>query len=202
MECLARPLYDGGVVNDETDARPMNTSPYVSFVTWGRNDGYTPDYLRRVDRATNYLARQLDRAAIDSEIIIVEWNPPPDRPLLLDVLKLPTALQHVTIRGFIVGPQYHVPHVGSQERGIHVGEAANAGIRRARGRFVTAKASDTFFSPEVFDMLAHGGFDPDTMYRVDRHDINVDDPAIWDFDDDALIAKLASMPSMPHEWIQ
>ena len=79
----------------------MNTSPYISFVTWGRNDGYTPDYLRRVERATNYLAAQLDRAGVDSEIIIVEWNPPPDRPLLLDVLKLPGSLRHVTVRGFI-----------------------------------------------------------------------------------------------------
>src|SRR5438874_9971581 len=62
----------------------MNARPYVSFVTWGRNDGYTPDYRRRVDRAAHYLAAQLDRAGIDSEIVFVEWNPVPDRPLLLD----------------------------------------------------------------------------------------------------------------------
>jgi hypothetical protein len=180
----------------------MNTSPYVSFVTWGRNDGYTPDYVRRVDRATNCLARQLDRAKIDAEIIIMEWNPAPESPLLLEVLKLPTSLRHVTIRGFIVGPEYHLPHVGSRERGIHVGEAANSGIRRARGRFITAKASDTFFSPEVIARIAEGGFDPDTMYRVDRHDIHVDDPAIWELDDDALLVNLASLPSAPQAWIQ
>src|SRR5258708_17800651 len=179
----------------------MNTSPYVSFVTWGRNDGYTPDYLRRVDRATNYLAGRLDRAGVDSEIVIVEWNPPPGRPLLLDVLKLPASLNHVTIRGFIVGPEYHLHHAGAQERGIQVGEAANAGIRRARGRFITTKASDTFFSPDVFARFAQGGLDPDTMYRVDRHDIRVDDPSIWDLDDDALIARLATLPSAPQAWI-
>ena len=179
----------------------MNTSPYVSFVTWGRNDGYTPDYLRRVDRATNYLAAQLERAGIESEIIIVEWNPVPDRPLLLDALKLPEALSHVTIRGFVVGAEHHLQHVGSQERGIQVGEAANAGIRRARGRFITAKASDTFFSPDVFARLAAGGLEPDTMYRVDRYDIHVEDTSIWDLADDALIARLATLPAAPHEWI-
>ena len=156
----------------------MNTSPYVSFVTWGRNDGYTPDYLRRVGRATNCLASQLERAGVDSEIVIVEWNPVPGRPLLLESLSLPRLLRHVTVRGFIVGPQYHVGHAGADERGIHVGEAANAGIRRARGRFITAKASDTFFSPDVIARLAKGGLDPDTMYRVDRHDFRVDDPSI------------------------
>ncbi len=51
-------------------------------------------------------------------------------------------------------------------------------------------------------MLAAGGFDPDTMYRVDRHDIHVPDPAIWDLDDDELITRLAAMPAAPHEWIQ
>ena len=60
----------------------MNTSPYVSFVTWGRNDGYTPDYLRRVSRATNCLASQLERACVDSEIVIVEWNQSTERPFL------------------------------------------------------------------------------------------------------------------------
>src|SRR5262249_59647672 len=106
------------IVDITSPVGSMNTSPYVSFVTWGRNDGYTPDYLRRVDRATNCLASQLERAGVDSEIVIVEWNPVPGRPLLLDVLSLPRSLKHVTIRGFVVGPQYHRNHAGSQERGI------------------------------------------------------------------------------------
>jgi len=188
------------IVND--NAPPMNTNPYVSFVTWGRNDGYTPDYLRRVDRATNCLAGQLDRAGVDAEIIIVEWNPVPGRPLLLETLRLPRTLKHVTIRGFIVGQEYHLRHPGSQERGIHVAEASNVGIRRARGRFISAKASDTFFSSDVITRLAKGGLDTDTMYRVDRHDFRVDDPSIWDLDDDELLAKIASLPSAPQEGIE
>jgi hypothetical protein len=180
----------------------MNTSPYVSFVTWGRNDGYTPDYLRRVSRATSCLASQLERASVDSEIIVVEWNPVPGRPLLLESLALPRLLSHVTVRGFIVDSQYHVRHVGAQERGIQVGEAANVGIRRARGRFVTAKASDTFFSPEVIAMLARGRLDPDTMYRIDRHDFRIDDPSIWELDDDALLAQIEALPTVRQDWIQ
>src|SRR5438552_1442579 len=130
----------------------MNTSPYVSFVTWGRNDGYTPDYLRRVDRATNCLAAQLDRAGIDSEIIVVEWNPAPRGQLQLDVLKLPKALSHVTIRGFIVGPQYHHHHEGSQGRGIQVGEAANAGYwHLLRGH----PRDDTVLSLDIDSLLMH-----------------------------------------------
>src|SRR5580698_3369847 len=131
----------------------MNSEPYVSFVTWGRNDGYTPDYVRRVNRATNCLAHQLERAGIDAEIVIAEWNPAPDHPLLLRVLDVPGQLHHVSIRGIIVDPRYHEKYGGAQERGVHSGEAANVGVRRARGRFVTVKASDTFLSPQVIEMI-------------------------------------------------
>ena len=37
---------------------------------------------------------------------------------------------------------------------IQPGEAVNVGIRRARGSFVTPKASDTFFSPPTIAMIA------------------------------------------------
>ncbi|MFI5000702.1 MAG: hypothetical protein ACHQK9_12555 [Reyranellales bacterium] len=181
----------------------MTTEPYVSFVTWGRNDGYTPDYVRRVSRATTCLASQLERAGVASEIVFTEWNPSPDRPLLLDILDLPKTLQHVTLRGIVAGPEYHLRLAGSRERGIHGGEAANVGIRRARGRFITPKASDTFFSPGVIEMIARRDLDPDTMYRIDRHDITIDDDdAIWRLGDDELLAKLATLPSEPHAWIQ
>jgi len=180
----------------------MSTTPYVSFVTWGRNDGYTPDYVRRVNRATKCLASQLDRAGVDSEIIITEWNPPPDRPLLLDVLDLPRTLSHVAIRGCVVGPEHHTHFAGAHERGIQIGEAANVAIRRARGRFIAPKASDTFFSPQTIAMIARLDLDADTLYRIDRYDVEIDDPAIWELDDDRLLARMEALPSVHHGHIE
>ena len=180
----------------------MSTEPYVTFVTWGRNDGYTRDYVRRVNRATNCLASQLNRASIDGEIIITEWNPVSGAPLLLDIIEVPRSLRHVAIRGVVVDPKYHARPRWSGERGIQIGEAANVGIRRARGRFITPKASDTFFSPEVIETIARHDLDPDTMYRMDRHDITIDDIASWELDDDALLRKMGSLPATPQAWIQ
>ncbi|MEO7339046.1 MAG: hypothetical protein ABIV63_20925 [Caldimonas sp.] len=180
----------------------MNTEPYVSFVTWGRNDGYTQDYVSRVNRATNCLASQLDRAGVDGEIVITEWNPVPGSPLLLDVMDVPRSLRHVAIRGIIVDGKHHLGHAGSHQRGIQIGEAANVGIRRARGRFITPKASDTFFSPQVIAMIARRDLDPDTMYRIDRYDIVINDIANEDLDDDALLAKMATLPATPQAWIK
>lgn len=180
----------------------MSKSPYVTFVTYGRNDGYTESYNRRVERATQCLARQLERVRLNSEIIFCEWNPPADRPLLVETLDLPKDLEHVSIRAFVVAPQYHERLSGSGEKNIHGGEAANVGIRRARGRFATVKASDTFFSNEVIEMIAQKNLDIDTMYRIDRHDVSIADESIWDLDDDTLLAKLASMPSSAHALIR
>lgn len=179
----------------------MKTEPYVSFVLGTRNDGYTAQYAERVNRAAKCLVGQLDRAGVDAEIVICDWNPPADRPLLLEVLDLPDKLQHVSVVGIVVPPDYHTRYAGSHERGIHAGEAANVGLRRARGRFLSTKASDTFFSPQVIERIARHDLDPDTMYRVTRHDVQLDDNAILGLEDDALLARLAALPSEEHAWI-
>jgi hypothetical protein len=181
----------------------MTATPYVSFVTYGRNDAYTPSYVRRVNRATTCLAHQLERAGIDGEIIISDWNPPSDRPLLIDILELPSHLRHVSIRGIVVEPEHHSSFAGAAERGIHAGEAANVGIRRARGRFVTPKASDTFFSPPTIAKLAAHDLDEDTVYRITRYDVAIDDDeAVFRLDDEGLLSALQHLPSSPHAYIQ
>jgi hypothetical protein len=62
----------------------VNAQPYVTFVSYFRNDNYTNDFVLRVKRATHFLVAQLQRAELDSEVILVEWNPPVDRPLIID----------------------------------------------------------------------------------------------------------------------
>ena len=61
-------------------------------------------------------------------------------------------------------------------------------------RFVTPKASDTFYTNAVFEKIAARNLDADTMYRIDRHDISIDSEAIWNLPDDALLEKIESLP--------
>jgi hypothetical protein len=137
-------------------------TPYVSFVTWGRNDGYTADYLARMAKALTCLVRQLEAAALASEIVVSEWNPPPERPLLVDSLDLPRTSSHVAIRGVVSDPHHHARLKGAAEHGMHSGEAWNVGIRRARGQYIVPKASDTFLSRETIDRIARRDLAPDT----------------------------------------
>ncbi len=175
--------------------------PHVSFVTFGRNDDYTPDFAQRFEKVVSTLAAQLDRARVESEIVIVEWNPPAGRPLLLDLLAGQQRHDFVSIKGYVVGANFHAGFEGSQERGMHAGECWNVGIRRARGRFVTPKASDTFFSPQLIELIAQRDLRSDEMYRADRYDVAV--PAdFWSADGEAWIAQLDSLPAERNAYLR
>jgi hypothetical protein len=81
------------------------------------------------------------------------------------------------------------------------GEAWNVGIRRARGCFVTPKASDTFYSPETVERLARRDLQADRLYRVDRYDVRVPDD-LWTRDATSLPAALADLPSARNDMIE
>jgi hypothetical protein len=172
--------------------------PFISVVTYGRNDGYAGDYLKKVSRATMVLAAQLEHAGIDAEIVLSEWNPPADRPKLIDLVEVPGRMRHVSIRGLVIGPEHHKRFAGADERGFQGNEAANAAIRRARGRFVLPKSSDTFFSSALIGRLANRDLDIGKVYRVNRHDVVVGDE-IWNLGDDALLARIESLPATVHD---
>ena len=149
------------------------SAPWLSVISYMRNDGYTADNKLRVQRAVNCIVDQLNAAKINSELILIEWNPPSDRPLLLDELGPFHSGGSVSVKGYIVPPKFHQKYLGSSEAGLHT-EAANVGLRRARGLFLVPKASDTFFSTELIEVLARGDLDKHAIYRCDRYDVEVD----------------------------
>src|SRR5205823_4354337 len=64
-------------------------TPYLSVVTTARNDNHGGDLLYRIGVFVNGLVAQCDRHRIQAELVIVEWNPPTDRPRLADALAWP-----------------------------------------------------------------------------------------------------------------
>lgn len=149
-----------------------NARPYLSIVGWTRNDGYTASYAERTIHAIGVLVRQLEAHRISSELIVVEWNPPEDRPRMSDLLGRPDT-RHTTVRFIEVEEKYHRRLKGWQERGLPTVAALTVGIRRARGRFLTPKALDTFYSDELIAHIAAQGLDEGIVYRVDRCDVQI-----------------------------
>lgn len=57
------------------------SSPYISFIGFARNDDYISGRAEKHNASLNFLLQQLKDFKIPSEIILVEWNYPEDRPL-------------------------------------------------------------------------------------------------------------------------
>jgi len=149
--------------------------PLLSVVVATRNDDHGGDPLKRLQAFVNTFAGQCARSRLDAEIIVVEWNPPSDRPRVRDLLHVPPDATCVV--RFV-----EVPH--DLHTGLRFGDvlplfqmiAKNVGIRRARGRFILATNIDIIFANELVDWLASHRLESQRIYRVDRHDIEPEFP--------------------------
>ena len=115
------------------------------------------------------LSDQADRYSTDVELVLVDWNPPADRPSLAEALVWPAGsrLQPVVVT---VPAAVHrsLPH--SDRLPFFQMIAKNVGIRRARAPFVLATNIDILFSDELF-LYMRDSLRADAMYRADRSDI-------------------------------
>ena len=150
-------------------------APYLSVVVTSRNDDHGGDPLKRLQAFVNCFDAQCRRTGLDAEIIIVEWNPPEDKPRLQTLVKWPSPCV-CTYRFITVPPELHGTLEYSDVLPLFQMIAKNVGIRRARGRFVLVTNIDIVFSNELVEYLASGRLEPGLLYRVDRHDIQPDLP--------------------------
>ena len=171
--------------------------PYLTIVGWTRNDGYTANYAERITHAIGLLVRQLEAHQLPSELVVVEWNPPVDRPRMSDLVG-PLNAPHVTVRFVEVGEDYHKRLKGWKERGLPTVAALSVGIRRARGQFLTPKALDTFYSDELIRRISMRELDDSCVYRVDRCDVRIEGHEWLDASDEALFGLMAGSPMQRH----
>jgi hypothetical protein len=148
-------------------------APHLSIVAAARNDDHGGGFLTRLQLFVDGLADACRRHDLDAEVVLVEWNPPPDRPRLTEAVRWPE-LGSCRVRIVEVPPELHRLHEHSDAVPLFQMMAKNVGIRRARGRFVLATNVDVLFSDELAAALAPGRLEPGRVYRVDRHDVAAD----------------------------
>lgn len=116
------------------------------------------------------LAHQWRDPGPRAELVLVEWNPPPDRPSLAEALSWPRS----------AGISWRIVHVPSDLHDRYEGGsgvpllqmiAKNAAIRRARGRWVLATNVDVLLSNELAAHLRGSSLDALGWYRTDRFDV-------------------------------
>lgn len=118
-----------------------------------------------------YLANKFN---LSCELIIVEWNPPEERPKLIDQLKIPKFNKDQDIRFITVPNKVHKRFKNSDRLNFFQMIAKNVGIRKAKGEFVLCTNIDIIFSDEIFEFFSKKKLNLKTIYRTDRYDIDFD----------------------------
>ena len=153
-----------------------NGQPYLSVVATARNDDHGANLLRRMQIFVDGLTAQAKRFALPTELLLVDWNPPADKPPLAQALRWPQDPGPCRCRVITVPPDLHRRYTHHVQLPLFQMIAKNAGIRRASGEFVLATNIDILFSNELMEFIAARKLDADHMYRVDRHDVDSNVP--------------------------
>ena len=131
----------------------------------------------------NGLLHQTRLYDVPTELIMVEWNPPADKPLLHEVLPKPAANDRLEIRYIVVPNEIHKRYKRSGENALYQMIAKNVGIRRAKGEYVLCTNVDLLFSHELFRFLQKKQLRPDSYYRCLRCDVTEGVKPEWNFDE-------------------
>ena len=146
-------------------------TPYLSIVIAARNDTHGDHFLERLKVCLENIYALEERYNLPTEVIIVEWNPPSDRPLLQDVLPSPPKESHLQIRIIQVPSSLHKKYSTHKLMGMYQMTAKNVGIRRAKGEFVLCTNADIIFSERVFAFFAKKKLQRNCFYRSNRCDV-------------------------------
>ncbi len=146
-------------------------SPYLSIVVTSRNDDHGRNMLHRMEAFIHGLAHQCRKFRLDTELIVVEWNPIQGKKRLYEAAALPQNNAYLDIRFIEVPGHIHNRIENADKIPLYQMTAKNVGIRRARGEFVLAAAIDLLFSDELMWMLSKRVLDPACFYRVARYDV-------------------------------
>jgi hypothetical protein len=154
----------------------ISRDPFLSLVVTTRNDDHGGNQLQRMQLFIDCFTGQCTKHKIPSELIIVEWNPPPGRPGLIDVLNWPAGPGHCQIRIIEVPEKIHARLKYSDRLPLFQMIAKNVGIRRARGKFVLATNIDILFTDAMMKAMGGDCLKNGRLYRADRFDVPADVP--------------------------
>src|SRR5579871_4739454 len=149
----------------------VNSRPYISLVVAARNDGCCRNVPAHMQAFFDAWLGQAKRYGVESEVIVVEWDPPLNRPKLSEALRWPKETDPCEIRFIEVPAEVHRRFKNADIISLHTLIAKNAGIRRARGEFVLATSPDIVFSAELMQLFAERRLEARSLYRIDRHDV-------------------------------
>lgn len=147
----------------------------LSVIATSRNDDHGGDLISRMQHFVDGFLEQCENYRLSAELILVEWNPPGDKPKLVEKLNFPTDRQFSLVRIITVPEELHKIFENSDKISLFQMIAKNVGIRRAKGKFILATNIDILFSNDFFDFFKTK-LEAGILYRSDRVDVNPHPP--------------------------
>jgi hypothetical protein len=148
----------------------MDKKFQLSIVATARNDNHGENFLYRMQHFVDGFIGQCKKHDLSAELIIVEWNPPPETPPLSQVLKFPQDMGPCIVRFICVPQTAHAALSHSDKLPLFQMIGKNVGIRRAQGKFVLATNIDILFSDHLIWYLKNK-LKSGHLYRADRLDV-------------------------------
>ena len=170
------------IKNNSMIPKNDHTGIHLSIVATSRNDDHGGNLLYRTQSFVDGLIAQCRRHDVRAELILIDWNPPPDRPPLAEALDWPDDPGPCRVRVVVVPAETHSRLAQADKLPLFQMIAKNVGIRRARGQYVVATNIDILLNDRLMRYLKHR-LRPGRLYRVDRYDVPSELPGGTSFED-------------------
>ncbi len=147
--------------------------PYLSVVVAVRNDNYGGDFNKRLQNFINWNTALFEKYKINTEILLVNWNPIPTNQPLTEMVTWPKNREYVRYKIVEVPNATHDSFIDDKVRKtVPVIEfiAKNVGIKRANGQFILCTNADILLSEKVVREISENKLDTEKLYRSVRMD--------------------------------
>lgn len=148
----------------------------LSVVTTSRNDDHGHRPVERTQRHIDCLYQQANEYRQEVEYILVEWNPPKDKPPITEAVDFHSDTPYWHPRIIPVSDDLHFTYPNSGRIPLFQMIAKNVGIRRSHGEFILATNIDILLSDEMFVFITSTIPGKGAYYRTDRFDADADVP--------------------------
>lgn len=148
--------------------------PKLSIVSTSRNDNHGGDLIKRMQIFIDGIFIQCEKHSLQTELILVEWNPPDDKPCLAEALSWELKNKFCSVRIIQVPSELHKKYKHSDGLPLFQMIAKNVGIVRAQGDFILSTNIDIIFSDKLMEFMSSAKLIKGNFYRVNRHDVSRD----------------------------
>ena len=149
-------------------------NPFLSVVVVSRNDNHGGDLTKRTQIFINSLFGQADKHEIPMELVFVEWNPPEDKPPVIEAFVWPQS-KFCGLKIITVPLEEHKKISHSDMLPLFQMIGKNVGIRNSSGKYILVTNIDVILSDEICTFIKNN-LKKEVIYRCDRWDIDKEIP--------------------------